>query len=111
MRMLVRVSLSALVVLAASAITFAGQAGVAQGKVTAVSEKTVTLADEGGVERTYEVSQGAKVFAQGATHRSQMLLSSGKKTTMDNFVREGNYVTVHYQEQSGTRSITRLRVL
>jgi hypothetical protein len=110
MRMLGRVSLTVLAVLAASAITFAGQAGVTQGKVTAVSDKTVTLADEGGVERTYEVSQGAQVYAEGATRRSQMLVSSGKKTTMEDFVREGNTVTVHYREEDGTRSITRLRV-
>ena len=51
------------------------------------------------------------MYAAGATHRSQMLVSSGKKTTMDNFVREGHYVTVHYREEHGTRSITRLRVL
>ena len=51
------------------------------------------------------------MYAEGATHRSQMLASSGKKTTLDDFVREGNYVTVHYREEYGTRSITRLRVL
>jgi len=111
MKMLGRVSLTVLAVLAATSIAFAGQTQVVQGKVTAVSEKAVTLADESGVERTYQVAQGARVYAQGASHRSKMLVSSGKKTTLDNFVREGNYVTVHYQEQSGTRSITRLRVL
>jgi len=111
MRMLVRASLTVLAVLAASAITFAGNVGVAQGKVTAVSDKTVTLTDARGVERTYQVTQGARVYAEGATQRSQMLASSGKKTTMDDFVREGNYVTVHYREEYGTRSITRLRVL
>jgi hypothetical protein len=111
MRMLGRVSLTLLAVLAASAITFAGETRVTQGKVTAVSEKTVTLADAGGVERTYQVTQGARVYAEGATHRSKMLASSGRKTTIDNFVREGNYVTVHYREEYGTRSITRLRVL
>jgi hypothetical protein len=111
MRVLTRVSSAVLAVLAAGAITFASEAGVTQGKVTAVSEKTVTLADAKGVERTYVVSQGARVYAEGATRRSQMLLSSGRKTTMDSFVREGNYVSVHYREEYGTRSITRLRVL
>jgi hypothetical protein len=111
MRMLSRASLTVLAVLAASAITFAGEVGVAQGKVTAVSDKTVTLADARGVEHTYHVTQGAKVYAQGASHRSQMLASNGKKTTMDAFVREGNTVTVYYREEYGTRSITKLRVL
>ena len=111
MRMLGRVSSTVLAGLAAGAIAFAGETQVAQGKVTAVSDKTVTLAVEGGVERTFAVAQGAHVYAEGASHRSQMLVSNGKKPTMDDFVREGQRVTVHYREEYGTRSITKLRVL
>ena len=39
-----------------------------------------------------------------------MLVSSGRETTMGDFVREGHYVTVHYREQDGTRYIAKLRV-
>jgi hypothetical protein len=110
MKLFSRVSMAALAVLAVSTLTFAGAGGVAQGKVKAVSDKTVTLTDDSGSEMTFEVSQGARVYAEGASHRSQMLASSGKKTTMDAFVREGQYVTVHFREGSGTRQVTQLRV-
>ena len=66
--------------------------------------------DEDGVVWNFEVSQGAQVYASGASHKSKMLVSSGEKTTMDDFVREGHNVNVHYREQGGVRTITRLRV-
>ena len=111
MRVFSRFALAALAVLAVSGLAFAGGKGVAQGKVTAVSDKAVTVAGENGVVWTFEVTQGARVYAEGATHKSQMLASSGKKATMNDFVREGHYVTVHYREQDGTRYLTTLRVL
>ena len=89
MRGLSRVTLSALAVVFVSALAFAGPTGVVQGKVTAVSEKAVSVVDEDGTVWNFEVSQGAQVYASGATHKSQMLISSGSKTTMDDFVREG----------------------
>jgi len=110
MKVLKGISSAALAVLVVSALAFAGETRVAQGKVKAVSDKAVTLAGENGAEITFEVSQGARVYAQGASHKSQMLASSGRPTTMDNFVREGSYVTVYFREQAGTRSITKLRV-
>ena len=111
MRVFSRLALTALAVLAISALSFAGEQGVAQGKVKAVSDRAVTLADTNGVVWTFEVAQGTRVYAEGASHKSRMLVSSGKKTTMGDFVREGRYVTVHYREQDGTRYITDLRVL
>jgi len=111
MRVFSRFALTALAVLAVSALASAGEKGVAQGMVKAVSDKAVTLADGNGVVWTFEVTQGARVYARGATRKSQMLASSGRKTTMGDFVREGRYVTVHYREQGGTRYITDLRVL
>jgi len=65
---------------------------------------------EDGTVWTFEVSQGAKVYAQGASHKSRMLASSGRTTTLDEFVREGHRVTVYYREQGGTRQLTKLRV-
>ena len=89
MRVFGRFALTALAVLAVSGLAVAGEKGVARGKVTAVSDKAVTVVDKDGVASTFEVTQGARVYAEGATHKSQMLASSGKKTTMDDFVREG----------------------
>jgi hypothetical protein len=111
MRVFNRAVLTGLTVLAVSSLAFAGEKGVAQGKVRAVSDKAVTLADGSGVVWTFEVAPGARVYANGASHKSELLASNGKKTTMGDFVREGRYVTVQYREQDGTRYITMLRVL
>jgi hypothetical protein len=111
MKMFSRVALTALAVLAVGALASAADTRVAYGKVKAVSDKVVTLADANGVLSTFEVAQGAKVYATGASRKSRMLASSGKKTTMDDFVRQDQYVTVYYREQHGTRTITQLRVL
>ena len=111
MRLFSRFALAAVAVLAVSALAFAGEKGMAQGTVTAVSARAVTVAGDDGAVWTFEVTQGARVYAQGAGHKSRMLASSGKKTTMDDFVREGHFVTVHYREQDGARYVTSLRVL
>jgi hypothetical protein len=111
MKMFSRAALSALAVLAVGTLAFAGETRVASGKVKAVSEKVVTLADANGVLSTFEVAQGARVYATGASRKSRMLADSGRKTTMDNFVRQDQYVTVYFREQDGTRTITKLRVL
>jgi hypothetical protein len=110
MRVLGRVTSMALALLAVGALAFAGEGRVAQGKVTAVSEKAVTLTDDDGVVWNFEVSPGAHVYAVGASRKSEMLASSGRPTTMDEFVREGQYVRVRYREEYGTRYVTRLRV-
>ena len=110
MRVLGRVTSMAPAVLAVSALVFAGEGRVVQGKVTEVSQKAVSVADEDGVVWNFEVVQGAQVYAAGASHKSEMLASSGRPTTMDSFVREGQYVIVHFREEYGTRYLTRLRV-
>jgi hypothetical protein len=110
MKVLGRVALVA-AVLAVSGLALAGEKGIAQGKVTAVSDNAVTVAGDDGATWTFTVTQGARVYGEGASHKTRMLVSSGKPTTMDDFVREGQYVTVHYREEGGTRYLTKLRVL
>ncbi len=112
MKMFGRVALvAAVAVLAASGVSFAAEQGVARGEVTAVSEKAVTVAGANGALWTFEVTQGARVYGTGASHKTRALESNGKLRTMDNFVREGQRVTVHYQEKGGRLYLTQLRVL
>ncbi len=112
MKMLGRVALvAAVAVLAGSGVTSAEEKGVAQGKVTAVSQKEVTVAGANGAQWTFEVTRGARVYGTGASHKTRMLESNGRLRTMDNFVREGQRVTVHYQDRDGTLYLTELRVL
>jgi len=112
MKGLGRVALvAAVAVLAVSGLALASEKGIAQGKVTAVSDKAVTVSGDNGAQWTFEVTPGARVYGEGASHKSRMLSSSGRPTTMDDFVREGQHVTVHYREDGGTRYLTKLRVL
>ena len=110
MKVLGRLALTALAVLAVGSFALAGEKGVTQGKVTAVSDTAVTVAGEDGAVCTFEVTQGARVYGMGASRKSRMLQSSGRLTTLDDFVREGQYVTLHYREQDGTRYVKELRV-
>jgi hypothetical protein len=110
MRNLGRIALTALAVLAIGSLSVAGELQVAQGKVTALSGKTLVLAVDEGVAWTFEVSEGAVVIATGATHKTEALSAVGRKPVVDDFVRLGNYVTVHYSEENGTRYVKKLRV-
>jgi hypothetical protein len=110
MKKLGRIALVALAVLAVGSLTFAGELQVAQGKVTALSGKTLTVAGEDGAEWTFEVVQGAQVVADGASHKSEALSSAGRKAVLDDFVRENHIVTVYYWEENGTRYAKKLRV-
>ena len=112
MKRLARVALiAAVAVLAVGGSSFAAQKSVAQGRVTAVSEKAVTVAGARGAQWTFEVTQGARVYGTGASHKTRALESNGKLRTMDNFVREGQQVNVRYQEKDGTLYLTELHVL
>ena len=112
MKMLGRVALiAAVAVLAVSGLSSAAEQAIAKGRVTAVSDKELTLAGPNGATRTFEVTQGARVYGAGASHKNRALESNGKLRTIDNFVRDGQQVTVHYQERGGTLYLTELRVL
>jgi hypothetical protein len=112
MKVLAKVTLvAAVAVLLVSGVAFAGESGIAQGKVTAVSDKELTVAGDDGAVVTFQVTQGARVYGAGASHKTRMLASSGKLSTMDAFVRQGQFVTVHFEEKDGTRYLTQLRVL
>ena len=82
MRLLSRFAFTALAVMAVGALAFAGGNGVASGRVTGVSDKGVAVADDEGTVWTFEVPRGARVYAQGASHKSQMLVANGRETTM-----------------------------
>ncbi len=105
-----KVALIAIALLAVSTFAFAGEAQIAKGKVQAVSGTTVTVEGDGGEVWIFEVSEKTKVVAEGAAHKSEKLSAVGQKTTMDEFVRENQYVTVKYWEKDGTRYIKKLRV-
>ena len=105
-----KVTLIAIALLAVSSFAFAGEAQIAKGQVQAVSANSVTVAGDNGEVWTFEVADTTQVVAEGAAHKSEKLSAVGQKTTMDEFVRENQYVTVKYWEDNGTRYIKKLRV-
>ena len=105
-----KVTLIAIALLAVSTLAFAGEAQIAKGKVQAVSANTVTVAGENGEVLTFEVTKKTQVVAEGAAHKSENLTAVGKKTTLDEFVRENQYVTVKYWEKDGANYIKKPRV-
>jgi YD repeat-containing protein len=108
--MLKKLSMTALSILAMSALAFAGEAQVAKGRVTALSGNTISVSDADGQVWAYEVTASTRVVAEGAAHKAAKLSSVGKKTTLDEFVRENQRVTVSYSERDGTRFVEKLRV-
>jgi hypothetical protein len=105
-----KITLTALVVLAASTLAFAGETQYAKGKVQEVSGNVVSVTDEDGQVLSFEVAEGTKVVAVGAGHRAADLAAVGKKRAIREFVRDNEFVTIKYWEEDGTRYITTLRI-
>jgi hypothetical protein len=105
-----KVTLMAMALVAVSGFALAGETQIAKGKVQTVSPEALTVAGEDGEVWTFEVTDDSVVIAEGAAHKSNSLTAVGKKTTIDEFVRENQYVTVNYWESDGERYVKKLRV-
>jgi hypothetical protein len=110
MKKLARLALAAVAVLAVGTLAVAGDLQVAQGKVTAVNGKMLTVAGEDGQTWTFEMTEGAKVVATRGTHKMEALAAAGKKPVVEEFVRENQYVIVKFFEENGTLYVKKLRV-
>ena len=108
--MIRKVSMIALAILAASGLAFAGGTQLARGQVTAVSGNTITMFDADGEAWSFKVTDATKVVAEGAAHKASRLSSVGRKTTLDEFVRQNQHVTLNYTEKDGTLFVEKLRV-
>ncbi len=102
--------MTAFAILAVSALAFAGAEQVTKGKVTAVSGSSIVVSGENGEELRFEVTGETTVVAEGAAHKADRLSSVGKKTTLSEFVRTNQNVTLKYWEKDGTRYVAKLRV-
>jgi len=100
----------ALAILAVTALAGAGETQTAKGKVTAVSGNTITVADAEGQSWSYEVTGKTTVIAEGAAHKASKLSAVGKKTTLNEFVRANQHVSLSYSETDGSRLVEKLRV-
>ena len=108
--MLRKVSMTALAILAVSALAFASTEQVVKGKVKAISGSTISVSSEDGQTLSFEVTGKTTVVAEGAGHKADRLSSIGQKTTLSEFVRTNQNVTLNYWEKDGKRYVAKLRV-
>jgi hypothetical protein len=101
----------AIAVLAVGALAFAGEGQKLTGKVKAVAGNAITVVSDDGVEQTFEVTAKTKVVGSGCGHRADDLEANGKKSTIEEFVREDQRVRLEYWEENGARYVQKLRVL
>lgn len=79
------------------------------GTVTAVVPATLTVKGK-DAEWAFTIDKDTTVTAQGATHKTLALKAEGKATTLVNFVKVGDQVTVSYHEVGATKHASSIRV-
>jgi|RhiMetdeSRZDD1v2_1073273.scaffolds.fasta_scaffold193246_3 hypothetical protein len=81
-------------------------AKIADGTVKAVSLSQLTL-DSGGKDLTFAINGDTDVLARGATKTTK---AAGGKTTIADFVHNGDTVSITYHESGGTRTASQVRL-
>ena len=79
---------------------------VANGTVKAVTLSQVTLASQ-GKDLTFAITKDTDVLARGATKTTK---AAGGKTTIADFIHNGDDVSISYLEQGGTMTASEVRV-
>ena len=81
-------------------------AKIAEGTVKAVSLSQVTL-DSGGKVLTFAINADTDVLARGASKTTK---AAGGKTTIADFVHNGDQVSITYLDKAGTMTASQVRV-
>lgn len=102
------------VVLVAAGVAFAaadekGKTKKASGEVKSVAGDSLKVT-EGDQEWTFVVDSDTLVVVKGGTHQMKEDKVSGKKSTLTDFVREKQKVTVEYHEMDGKLHATKITV-
>jgi hypothetical protein len=79
---------------------------VATGTVKAVTLSQLTL-DSGGKDLTFAVNADTEVIARGATKTTR---AAGGKTTIGDFIHNGDNVSITYLDRAGTMTASQVRV-
>ena len=79
---------------------------IASGTVKAVSLSQLTL-ESGGKDLTFAINGDTDVLARGATKTTK---AAGGKTTIADFVHNGDAVSITYHESGGTRTASQVRL-
>jgi hypothetical protein len=81
-------------------------AKIANGTVKAVSLSQVTLASQ-GKDLTFAITKDTDVLARGASKTTK---AAGGKTTIADFIHNGDDVSISYLERGGTMTASEIRV-
>ena len=81
----------------------------AMGTVSAVTADSLTVKNKAD-SWTFTVDKTTTVNAKGATHKTAELKKDGKPSTLPEFVKVGDAVTVSYHDMGGTKHAASIRV-
>lgn len=82
----------------------------ARGTVTAVSDTSVTITTgEGG--RTFAIDEKTRIEGPGFGTRTREMRQKGEKPTLTAFIRNGDYVTVRYEDRGGKLHAEEVRLM
>ena len=85
------------------------KAKTAQGKVTAASGDSLTIA-KGSESMTFMVDNTTKVIGKGLTTKTNEKAAAGEKMTLSDTVGNGDMVTVTYHEMDGKMHASMVKV-
>lgn len=103
-----RLAFLAVAMLLVAGLAYAGDTMEAEGKVTAVSNDSLTVAGADS-EWTFVVDADTVVKAKGASHKVKDLTERGA-ATLDQFVKPDQKVTVKYSKEDGKTLAKEIRV-
>lgn len=82
----------------------------ARGTVTAVSDTSLTITTgEGG--RTFSIDDKTRIEGPGFGTRTREMRQKGERPTLTAFIRDGDYVTVRYEDRSGKLHAEEVRLV
>lgn len=113
MRRLVGVVFAAVVALAVpmTARAQAPKTMNASGTVSAVTPASMTVKGKAAGEGwTFTIDKDTSVTAKGATHKSLALKAENKATTLTDFVKVGDMVTVGYHDMGSMKNAVTINV-
>jgi len=87
----------------------APKAQTVSGTVSAVTGNSVTVKGAGG-DSTFTVDEKTTVVGTGIGTAGRMVAAAGSKPTLDQFVKEGDTVSVTYKEAAGAKVAGTIRV-
>ena len=79
------------------------------GTVSAVTGDSLTVKNKAD-SWTFTIDKTTTVNAKGATHKTAELKKDGKPSTLPEFVKVGDAVTVSYHDMGGTKHAASIRV-